>query len=339
MTSVGWLQIALVLVAVLVAAWPLGAYMARVFSGERTLLSPLLAPLERGLYCRRGRERASEQTLARLYARPCSPSTRRAFSCSTLLMRLQGCATARSPGLRGVAPDLAFNTAVSFVTNTNWQSYGGETTMSHLVQMAGLTRAELPVRRDRHRARGRRDARFLPAAAPRRLATSGSTSRGPHSTCCCRFRSSSLSPSPRQACRRRCRPTSTRPRSKAPSRRLRSARSRARRPSSSSAPTAAASSTPMPRTRSRTRTPGRTSFRSGACCSSPTALTFTFGRMVGDRRQGYALLAVMGNRLLVAGTAIVYASETAGNPLLDGRRRRCDRPAIWKARRSASARR
>ncbi|TCK28092.1 K+-transporting ATPase ATPase A chain [Ancylobacter aquaticus] len=138
MTVQGWLQIAIILALVLVAAVPLGAYMARVFAGERTMLSALLAPVERVLYRLAGVDPAREQgalgyTLAML-----------AFNAAGVvllyaLLRLQGLLPFNPLGFAGVAPDLAFNTAVSFVTNTNWQAYGGETTMSLFSQMAGLT--------------------------------------------------------------------------------------------------------------------------------------------------------------------------------------------------------
>lgn len=137
MTFIGWLQIALVLGAVIACAWPLGLAMARVFKGERTLLSPVLIPIERMVYGAAGIRIDKEQswlayTLAML--------TFNAFGFLLLygLMRLQAILPLNPQGFAGVAPDLAFNTAVSFTTNTNWQAYGGETTMSHLVQMAGL---------------------------------------------------------------------------------------------------------------------------------------------------------------------------------------------------------
>ena len=138
MTVLGWLQIVLVLAAVVAAALPLGRYIARVMTGERTFLSPVLGPLERGFYALSGVDAQREQgwrgyTLAML-----------AFSAAGLfslyaLQRLQGYLPLNPQGFDGVAPDLAFNSAVSFITNTNWQNYGGETTMSHLTQMAGLT--------------------------------------------------------------------------------------------------------------------------------------------------------------------------------------------------------
>lgn len=138
MTIVGWLQISLLFLAVLAAIKPLGLYMARVFSGERTFLSPVLAPVEAGLYRMAGIQRDKEQgwlayTVAML-----------AFSLAGFLalyaiLRLQAYMPLNPQGFAAMAPDLAFNTAVSFVTNTNWQNYGGETTLSHFSQMAGLT--------------------------------------------------------------------------------------------------------------------------------------------------------------------------------------------------------
>ncbi|MBO3761627.1 potassium-transporting ATPase subunit KdpA [Ciceribacter sp. L1K22] len=138
MTTVGWLQISLLFLAVLIAIKPLGLYMARVFSGERTFLSPILGRVERDLYRVSGVTPEKEQswlgyTLAML-----------AFSLAGFLalyamLRLQAYLPLNPQGFAGMPSDLAFNTAVSFVTNTNWQNYGGETTLSHFSQMAGLT--------------------------------------------------------------------------------------------------------------------------------------------------------------------------------------------------------
>ncbi|WP_152046807.1 potassium-transporting ATPase subunit KdpA [Aureimonas psammosilenae] len=138
MTSVGWLQVASILAAVIICAVPLGAFMARVFSGERTFLDPVLGPMERG-FCRvAGIDPQKEQswlgyTLAML------AFNAGGFLLLYLLLRFQGVLPLNPQGFAGLAPHLAFNTAASFVSNTNWQSYGGETTMSHLSQMAGLT--------------------------------------------------------------------------------------------------------------------------------------------------------------------------------------------------------
>ncbi|MDJ0450407.1 potassium-transporting ATPase subunit KdpA [Methylocystis sp. JR02] len=138
MTAIGLAQIAVVLVAVIAAALPLGAYIARVMGGERTALTPALAPIERGFYKLSGVDPAREQNWL-AYA-----MAMLAFSVVGLLslyalQRLQGVLPFNPQGFAGVPADLAFNTSVSFVTNTNWQNYAGETTMSHLTQMLGLT--------------------------------------------------------------------------------------------------------------------------------------------------------------------------------------------------------
>ncbi|KAF2989096.1 potassium-transporting ATPase subunit KdpA (plasmid) [Methylocystis sp. MJC1] len=138
MTAIGLAQIAIVLVAVIAAALPLGAYIARVMGGEHTALTLALAPIERGFYKLSGVDPAREQNWL-AYA-----MAMLAFSIVGLLslyalQRLQGILPLNPQGFAGVPADLAFNTSVSFVTNTNWQNYAGETTMSHLTQMLGLT--------------------------------------------------------------------------------------------------------------------------------------------------------------------------------------------------------
>ena len=138
MTINGWLQIGLFCLTILVCVKPLGSYMARLFEGERVFLSPLLAPVERGIYRACGIDPREEQhwthyTLAMLTFSVAG------FVSLYLLQRVQGFLPFNPQHLGAVAPDLAFNTSVSFVTNTNWQSYAGETTMSYLVQMLGLT--------------------------------------------------------------------------------------------------------------------------------------------------------------------------------------------------------
>ena len=138
MTFTGWLQIALVLLAVLALAKPLGLYMAHVFAGERTFLSPVLRPLEAGFYRLAGLRADQEQGWL-AYAFGVLAFSLAGFLALFAILRLQGFLPLNPQGFAGLAPDLAFNTAVSFVTNTNWQNYGGETTMSHLSQMAGLT--------------------------------------------------------------------------------------------------------------------------------------------------------------------------------------------------------
>jgi len=138
MTAIGWLQIAILFALVIACVKPLGTYMARVFQGERTSLAVALGPVERAFYRVAGVDPAKEQgwftyTIAMIVFNAAG------FLLLYLILRLQGFLPLNPQGFSAVAPDLAFNTAISFVTNTNWQSYGGETTMSHFVQMTGLT--------------------------------------------------------------------------------------------------------------------------------------------------------------------------------------------------------
>jgi K+-transporting ATPase ATPase A chain len=138
MTAIGWLQIILFCAIVVALAKPLGWYMTRVFNGERTFLSPVLQPVEIALYRISGVDERREQhwltyTVAMLL-----------FHVGGVLiiyglMRLQALLPFNPAGQSAVSEDLSFNTAISFITNTNWQNYGGESTLSYLVQMVGLT--------------------------------------------------------------------------------------------------------------------------------------------------------------------------------------------------------
>jgi potassium-transporting ATPase potassium-binding subunit len=138
MTFNGWLQIALYCVLLVLLTKPLGGYLSRVFNGERTLLSPVLGPLERGLYRVSGVDETQEQHWV-TYAVAMLAFSFAGFVVLYALQRLQAVLPFNPQSLDPVSPDLAFNTSVSFVTNTNWQSYVPEATMSYLVQMAGLT--------------------------------------------------------------------------------------------------------------------------------------------------------------------------------------------------------
>jgi K+-transporting ATPase ATPase A chain len=138
MTVNGWLQIALYCVLLTLLVKLLGGYMTRVFAGEKTVLSPVLRPLETGLYRLCGVREAEEQHWV-TYAVAMLAFSFAGFVVLYGLQRLQAVLPLNPQHLDAVSPDLAFNTSVSFVTNTNWQSYVPETTMSDLVQMAGLT--------------------------------------------------------------------------------------------------------------------------------------------------------------------------------------------------------
>jgi potassium-transporting ATPase potassium-binding subunit len=138
MTFNGWLQIALFAVLVVLLTKPFGGYMTRVFTGERTLLRPVLRPIELGIYKMCGVEENEEQHWVG-YAIAMLAFSFAGFVIMYGIQRLQNVLPLNPQGQDAVSPDLAFNTSVSFMTNTNWQSYVPETTMSYLTQMTALT--------------------------------------------------------------------------------------------------------------------------------------------------------------------------------------------------------
>ena len=138
MTFTGWAQIVVFSFAIILLTKPLGAYMTAVFTGERNLLSPVLRPVERLFYRIAGIDEAQEQhwlsyTIAVMLFHIGG------FVILYALLRLQGALPFNPAGQGAVEQGLAFNTAVSFITNTNWQNYGGESTLSDMTQMLGLT--------------------------------------------------------------------------------------------------------------------------------------------------------------------------------------------------------
>jgi K+-transporting ATPase ATPase A chain len=134
----GWAEIALTLGLALALGWPLGVFMSRVWNREKTWLDPVFGPVERGFYALCGIDPGKSQNWLG-YAGSLLAFNLAGFLLLYAILRLQGVLPLDPQGFAGVTPDLAFNTAMSFVTNTNWQSYGGETTMSHFSQMVGLT--------------------------------------------------------------------------------------------------------------------------------------------------------------------------------------------------------
>ena len=138
MTLNGWIQILVFCGIVILLVKPLGGYMTRVFSGERTFLSPILLPAERALYRLAGTSEREEQHWT-TYTVSLLSFNLAGFLLLYALQRFQGSLPINPMGMSNVPADLAFNTTVSFVTNTNWQNYGGESTLSYLTQMAGLT--------------------------------------------------------------------------------------------------------------------------------------------------------------------------------------------------------
>lgn len=311
MTFAGWLQIAAVLIAVLVCARPLGLYMARLFQGERTLLTPILSPVERTIYVAAGVVPQREQTWLG-YTLAMLAFNGAGFLGLYALMRLQGILP-DPQNLPGVAPDLAFNTAVSFVTNTNWQAYSGESTMTHLTQMAGLA-----VQNFLSAATGI----ALALVAIRAFARNGAATVGNFWTDMVRATLYVLLPL---------------------SFVLAIAFAATGMPQTLAANVDASTLEGAKQTIAlgpvasqeaikQLGTNGGGFFNANAAhpFENPnawsnflsiwsmllisTALTFTFGKLVGDARQGYALLAAMAV-LLIAGTSVIYWAEAAGNPM------------------------
>ncbi len=137
MTGQGLLQLAMYVAVLVLLVKPLGAYMAAVFQGERTFMSPLLGPIERLIYRVSGVDPARESDWKR-YALGVLLANLLGLLAVYALQRLQAVLPLNPQGLGAVSPDSSFNTAVSFATNTNWQGYAGEATMSYLTQMLGL---------------------------------------------------------------------------------------------------------------------------------------------------------------------------------------------------------
>src|SRR6202166_839259 len=137
MTTNGWMQIAVFLALILAITKPLGVFMARVFSGERTFLDPVLRPIERLLYRVTGVDEKHEMRWTE-YAISMLLFSGASMMVLYLIERVQQFLPWNPQKFGAVAQALAFNTAASFTTNTNWQNYSGESVMSYLTQMAGL---------------------------------------------------------------------------------------------------------------------------------------------------------------------------------------------------------
>jgi K+-transporting ATPase ATPase A chain len=138
MTFIGWAQIIVFCFAIVLLTKPLGGYMTKVFTGERNVLTPVLRPVERLFYRAAGIDERQEQHWLS-YAGAVMLFHIGGFVILYALLRLQGMLPFNPAGQGPVEQGLAFNTASSFITNTNWQAYGGESTLSYLTQMLGLT--------------------------------------------------------------------------------------------------------------------------------------------------------------------------------------------------------
>ncbi len=138
MTLNGWLQLILYFVVLLVLVKPLGAFMARVYEGQSTWLDRIVGPVERLIYRLSGVNPQAEMNW-KIYTFAMLLFNLFGLLVVYVLQRVQGVLPLNPQSLGAVSPDSSFNTAVSFATNTNWQGYGGETTLSYLTQMLALT--------------------------------------------------------------------------------------------------------------------------------------------------------------------------------------------------------
>jgi K+-transporting ATPase ATPase A chain len=138
MNMQGWAEIALTIGLAVGLGWPLGIYMSRIWQGQSTWLDPVLRPVEGAFYRLAGVDRNQGQGWL-AYTFSFLAFSTAAFVFLYVILRLQGHLPLNPGGFAGMSPDLAFNTAISFVTNTNWQFYSGESAASNLTQMAGLT--------------------------------------------------------------------------------------------------------------------------------------------------------------------------------------------------------
>ena len=310
MTLNGWIQILLFCAVVAALVKPLGAYLTRVLDGDLRGLRADRAP---ALPPRRRRSRARSRAGSAMRWR-CSPSTSRASSLLYALQRLQGGLPLNPAGMAAVPPELAFNTAVSFVTNTNWQNYGGETTMSHLTQMAGLTVQNFVSAATGIAVAVAVDPRLRSGLGAEHRQLLGRPDPDHPLRAAADLRGVRARPDRPRACRRRSPARSRRPRSKAP------------RQTIAIGPVASQIAIKM------LGTNGGGFFNVNAAhpFENPTAvanflqmvsifalgaaLTNVFGRMVGDERQGWAILAAMG-MLFIAGVGVTYWAEANGNPL------------------------
>ncbi|MGH6809316.1 MAG: potassium-transporting ATPase subunit KdpA [Ensifer adhaerens] len=315
MSIIGWLQIGLLFLAVFLAIKPLGLYMARVFAGERNFLSPVLGPVERGLYLAAGVDARKEQGWL-AYTLSMLAFSAAGFALLYAILRFQGSLPLNPQGFADVPADLAFNTAVSFLTNTNWQSYGGETTMSHFSQMAGLT-----VQNFVSAATGI----AIALAVTRAFARSGASTLGNFWVDLTRSTLYVLLPLAVLVAL---------------------AFVAMGMPQTFHASVSATTLEGVQQTIAlgpvasqeaikQLGTNGGGFFNANAAhpFENPTALSnylsifamlsitsalvYTFGQMVGDRRQGWAFIAAMAT-LLIAGIGVIYWAESYGNPILHG---------------------
>jgi K+-transporting ATPase ATPase A chain len=315
MTPLGVFQILVFFLLILAITKPLGWYMTGVFEGKRTFLHPVLRPLERLCYVAGGVQESIEQRWTQ-YAGSLLSFSLFSFLILYLLQRLQGVLPLNPMGFgaSAITPDLAFNTAVSFTTNTNWQSYAGETTLSYLVQMAGLT-----VQNFASAAAGMAVA----VAVIRGFARQQATLIGNFWVDLVRATVYILLPISLVAALFFCSQgviQNFKPYTPATT-------LEGRLQTIAQGPVASQEAIKMLGTNGggffnansahpfENPTPLTNLVQLLLIFMIPAGLTHVFGKMVGDTRQGWAIFAAM-SALFLAGVFVVYAAEQAGNPIL-----------------------
>jgi K+-transporting ATPase ATPase A chain len=322
MTTNGVVQIVMFFLLILAITKPLGSYMTAVFEGRRTFMHPVLRPLERLCYAAGGVKESVEQRWTQYVA---SLLTFSIFSVLILylLLKLQGVlpfnpmgfGTAHAPaGATPMTPDLAFNTAVSFATNTNWQNYSGESTLSYFVQMAGLTM---------HNFASGAAGIAIAVALIRGFARQQATSIGNFWTDLVRATVYVLLPLSlivallfcSQGVIQNLHPYTT------------AATLEGKTQIIPQGPVASQEAIKMIGTNGggffgansahpfENPTPLTNLIQMLAIFAIPAGLTYVFGSMVGDKRQGWAVFAAM-SVLFLAGVFVLYPAEQSGNPNL-----------------------
>jgi potassium-transporting ATPase potassium-binding subunit len=309
-------------VAILAVAKPLGLFMTKVFAGERTFLHPVLRPLERVCYALGGVNENAEQRWTQ-YAGSLLAFSVFSFGTLYLLQRLQGWlpfnpmgfGTAHAPsGATALTPDLAFNTGISFTTNTNWQNYSGESAMSYLLQMVGLTM---------HNFTSAAAGMAIAVAMIRGFARQQATAIGNFWADLIRAIVYILLPLSLVIALLFCSQgviQNIHPYAAATT-------VEGKTQTIPQGPVASQEAIKMLGTNGggffgansahpyENPTPFTNFIQLLAIFTIPAGLTYTFGKMVGDTRQGWTLFAAM-SVLFLAGVWALYASEQSGNPIL-----------------------
>jgi potassium-transporting ATPase potassium-binding subunit len=322
MTPNGVLQIAVFFVLILALTKPMGAYMTKVFAGERTFLHPVLRPLERLCYAAGGVKESVEQRWTQ-YAASLLAFSIFSFLILYLFQRLQGWlplnpmgfGTAHAPaGATAMSPDLSFNNAVSFTTNTNWQNYSGESTFSYFVQMAGLTM---------HNFTSAAAGIAIAVALIRGFARQQANAIGNFWTDLIRATVYVLLPLSliiavffcSQGVIQNLHPYTT------------ATTLEGKTQTIPQGPVASQEAIKMLGTNGggffgansghpfENPTPLTNMIQMLAIFLIPAGLTYTFGKMIGDTRQGWAIFAAM-SVLFLVGTFVLYGAEQRGNPIL-----------------------